>query len=101
MQWHPEFDVFLCYCRHDDKWVTSLAKRLEDESHLKVWLDLWQLIPGVGWQQQVIQGLEKSASCAVCFGAQTSRSWFDNEIQYALELQKKNERFRASFMAHE
>jgi hypothetical protein len=68
-------------------WVEGLARRLEDEHQLRVWLDRWILVPGESWQQAMAKGLEEAASCAVCVGEKTPRGWFQQEAEKALNKQ--------------
>lgn len=88
------FDVFLSHSHMDALWVEDLARRLEDEYSLRVWLDKWLLIPGTPWQQAMARGLNQAATCAVCVGAHTPVGWFREEIERALDLQTKNNEFR-------
>jgi hypothetical protein len=87
-------DTFLSHSHTNASWVEALARRLEDESGLKVWLDKWILVPGQSWQQAVARGLEEASSCAVFIGATTPQSWFKQEIERALDLQARNSDFR-------
>ena len=44
------YDVFLSRSSADKAGVEVLARRLEDESRLRVFLDKWHLVPGEPWQ---------------------------------------------------
>ncbi|MDM0117991.1 toll/interleukin-1 receptor domain-containing protein [Variovorax sp. J22R133] len=85
---------FLSHSHDDAVWVEDLARRLEDELGLAVWLDRWVLVPGQSWQQAMARGLEEANSCAVFIGANTPHGWFNEEIQRALDLQVRNPDFR-------
>lgn len=87
-------DTFLSHSHDDAPWVEELARRLEDQCALKVWLDKWVLVPGKSWQQAMARGLEEAASCAVFIGAHTPKGWFQEEIERALDLQTRNPNFR-------
>ena len=89
-----EYDVFLSHSNVDSKIVIDLAKRLEDEAKLKVWLDRWVLIPGEHWQQAMARGLDQAKSCAICIGEQTPSGWFKEEIERSLNRQTKDKTFR-------
>lgn len=89
-----KFDVFLSHSHEDAEWVEELAKRLEDNAELHVWLDKWILIPGEHWQQEMARGLNQAKTCAVCIGEKTPKGWFKEEIERALTLQQKDEIFR-------
>lgn len=86
--------TFLSHSHDDAPWVEGLARRLEDQCALKVWLDRWVLVPGRSWQQAMARGLEEAASCAVFVGAHTPTGWFQEEIERALDLQTRNPNFR-------
>lgn len=88
------FDVFLSHSHEDAEWVEKLAKRLEDDAKLRVWLDKWIAVPGEHWQQAMARGLDQAKSCAVCIGDQTPEGWFREEIERALNRQTKDKSFR-------
>ena len=50
------FDVFLSHSTADKLAVEVLAGRLEDEAHLKPFLDRWHLVPGNPWQRGIREG---------------------------------------------
>lgn len=92
---NPEkFHVFLSHSHQDAIWVKDLAERLEDECSFRVWLDIWILIPGNPWQQEMARGLEQAGCCAVCIGKTTPMGWFKEEIQKALNRQTTDPSFR-------
>jgi hypothetical protein len=67
---------------------------LEDEHHIRVWLDKWVLIPGEHWQQGMAKGLDEAASCAICVGSKEIQGWYKEEIGRALNRQTKDTKFR-------
>lgn len=88
------FDVFLSYSSRDAEWVEHLARRLEDEQGLHVWLDKWVLVAGQPWQQAMARGIDQAGCCAVCIGEYTPIGWFKREIERALDRQTKVPSFR-------
>jgi hypothetical protein len=88
------FDVFLSYSHLDAEFTEELAKRLEDEAKLRVWLDRWVLVPGERWQRPMANGIHRTKSCAVCIGEQTPQGWFREETERALNRQVKDPSFR-------
>ena len=86
--------TFLSHSHNDALQVEVLARRLEDECGLSVWLDKWVLVPGKNWQQAMARGLEEASSCAVFIGATTPTGWFQEEIERALDLQTRHSDFR-------
>lgn len=89
-----QYDVFLSHAHEDREWVEALARRLEDERGIRVWLDRWILVPGRDWQQGMAKGLEQVGTCAVCLGGKTPTGWFKQEIEQALNTQSRDPDFR-------
>lgn len=88
------YNVFLSHAHVDAEIVEKLAKALEDEHHLRVWLDKWVLVPGEHWQQGMAKGLDEAASCAVCIGNKEVKGWFEEEIERALNRRTNDQSFR-------
>lgn len=88
------FDVFLSLSHKDARWVEDLAKRLNDEEGLRIWLDKWILIPGEPWQQAMASGIVQAKSCVFCISENAPSGWFKREIERALNHQTKNPSFR-------
>lgn len=91
---NQSFDAFLSHSHADAQWTEWLARRLEDEKGLRIWLDKWVLVPGEPWQQELAKGLDEAASCCVVIGAETPGGWFMEEVQRALNRQVRDPRFR-------
>ena len=90
----PKSDVFLHYSSPDAEWIEALARRLEDERQLKVWLDKWSLVPGESPLSGRKRGFEEAATCVICIGQDTPEEWWCGEVTHALMLQARNEKFR-------
>ena len=45
------YDVFLSHSHRDAEGVEALARWLQAEAGLSVWLDRWVLVPGEEWVQ--------------------------------------------------
>ena len=58
------FDVFMCHNSGDKPAVIALAQRLRQQG-IKPWLDLWELRPGLDWQDAVEEQIEQIATAAV------------------------------------
>jgi hypothetical protein len=80
------FDVFVSYHDGDKPFVIELASRLRDRS-LRVWVDVWELRPGLSWQDGLAQGLNASKSCAVMIGETGFGAWHRKEVEAALARQ--------------
>jgi WD40 repeat protein/energy-coupling factor transporter ATP-binding protein EcfA2 len=80
----PYFDVFLSH-NHDDKAaVEQIATRLVEEAALRPFLDKWHLVPGLEWQSELSESLERSSTVAVFFGPTGNGPWHHEEMQLAL-----------------
>lgn len=88
------YNAFLSHSHQDAEIVEALAKRLEDDAGLRVWLDKWVLVPGELWQPAMARGLDQAQACVVCIGGQTPRGWFQQEMQRALNRQAHDSSFR-------
>ncbi len=87
------FDVFLSYSQEDAPWVEDLARDLVDEGGFQVWLDKWVLIAGKPWLSAKAEAIEQARACVVCIGAETPVSWFEQEIQKAINRQATDSSF--------
>lgn len=85
MKLKPEaqYDVFVSYSKPDEHTVTTLAEALRG-SGLRVWLDIWSLIPGEPWQRSIEEAMTRTRSIAVCVGASGVGTWQQAEIQSLL-----------------
>lgn len=77
-------DVFLCHNSQDKGVVLDLARLLK-ERQLAVWLDLWELQPGLPWQLGLERGLVASRAIAVLQGPHGEGPWAAEERYVALE----------------
>jgi hypothetical protein len=84
----PVFDVFFCYNKADQRAVKRLAERLEREL-IRVWLDEWNLVPGVPWQPELERALMSCRSVAVLFGRKGVSPWQREEMQAAVNRRVK------------
>lgn len=78
-----EFQVFLSHNSEDKPRVRELARLLEARG-IRVWLDEDRLVPGRPVQQQLEQGMERSATGAVLVGTDGLGPWEDLEMQVLL-----------------
>jgi len=91
-----EFDAFLSHNKADKAAVEWLAKRLEQEAGLKVWLDKWNLIPGDPWQDEIEEALDRSRIAAVFVGPSGIGGWHNEEMRSALETRVRNHNRRVN-----
>lgn len=85
-----EYQVFLSHNSKDKPAVQWLAERLEDEANLRVFLDVWELVPGTPWQENLEQALEQSQTVAVFLGPHGISSWLNKEMRDAINRQASN-----------
>lgn len=88
------FDAFLSYTREDRPVVEKIAKRLEDEGRLRVFLDRWNLVPGEPWQDAIEKALSNSASCVIFLGPSGIGPWANEEIMVAVDERVRAHSFR-------
>lgn len=79
-----QYDTFLSHNSRDKPAVKWLAAKLEDKTNLKVFLDIWNLIPGDPWQEDLENALETSRTVAVFLGPAGISGWHNEELRDAL-----------------
>lgn len=60
-------DVFISYSRSDKASAERVADALRSAG-LRVWLDMWELVPGESWEAALDAALEQASSIAVFVG---------------------------------
>jgi TIR domain/WD domain, G-beta repeat len=63
-----KFDVFLSYSAKDAIVVHALAQRLRDDG-VRVWLDVFEILPGDSIPIKIEEGLEHSRALVLCMSA--------------------------------
>jgi hypothetical protein len=81
-----QFDVFLSHNGKEKPLAVRIGERLRDRG-LRVWLDEWELRPGLSWQDGLVEGLSSSRSCAVLIGESGYGGWHKREMEAALVRQ--------------
>ncbi len=76
-------DVFLSHNSADKPAVEELARRLQ-RAGIALWLDKWNLVPGVPWQAALEEALAACATCAVFIGPSGTGPWQDEEMRAAI-----------------
>jgi hypothetical protein len=79
----PQFDVFLSHNSKDKPEVKRLGEALKKRG-LIVWLDEWELQPGLTWMDALEDIITTCKSAAVCVGAQGIGPWEQPEMQALL-----------------
>ncbi len=77
-------DVFLSHNSADKATVIDLATILRNRN-LRVWLDVWELVPGRPWQEAIEQVIETAASAAVLVGNDGIGPWEEPEMRACLD----------------
>jgi tetratricopeptide (TPR) repeat protein len=73
-----KYDVFLCYNSKDGSVVEEIAKRLKGRG-FRVWLDKWELQPGLSFSHVTEELFERIESAAVFVGKSGTGPWQDLE----------------------
>jgi hypothetical protein len=79
-----DFDVFLCYNSADRERVVAIAERLKERGILP-WLDIWEIRPGVRWQNELRRRIKSIRSAAVFIGPKGPGPWQQMEVQVMLD----------------
>lgn len=87
------FDVFLSHNSRDKEVVERIARKLKHEA-IGPWFDKWCLTPGGDWQDELADGLRRSASCAVFVGPGGIGDWERLEFKVATDRMAKERDFR-------
>ena len=74
------FDVFICYSSQDKLEVIEIARQLKQQG-LKPWLDIWELPPGISWQEGLEKQIEQIKSAAVFVGKSGFGPWQKREMR--------------------
>lgn len=85
-----EFDVFLCHNSKDKPAVEAVAKQLK-EAGISPWFDQWELPPGMPWQRQLEEQIERVMSAAVFIGEHGIGPWHRDELDAFLREAKKRQ----------
>ena len=85
-----QYDVFLSHNSKDKPAVKWLATKLEDQAKLKVFLDIWNLIPGDPWQEDLENALDASRTVAVFLGPAGISGWHNEELRDAINTRVRD-----------
>ncbi|HEY0074321.1 MAG TPA: COR domain-containing protein [Abditibacteriaceae bacterium] len=85
------FDVFLSHNSNDKPAVRELGEQLKAQG-MSVWLDEWELQPGIPWQQELEEGIRACRSVAVLVGSDGIGPWENEEMRAALSLAVEDKR---------
>lgn len=88
------YDTFLSHSHQDAEIVEQIAKKLEDDHSLRVWLDKWILIPGEPFRREMAKGLDQAKTCIIVIGSNTPKGWFQEEVNKAINKQTQDKSFR-------
>ena len=79
-----EYDVFLSYNSADRAAVLEVARSLKGVG-IRAWLDVWDLIPGKPWQDELEKQIGKVRSAAVFVGPKGIGPWEDMEKRLLIQ----------------
>ncbi|MCP3963600.1 MAG: tetratricopeptide repeat protein [bacterium] len=77
------FDVFLSHNSSDKPTVIEIGELLKARG-LKVWLDVWELRPGLPWQEQVENVIKATRAAAILIGRDGRGPWQELEMRAVL-----------------
>jgi hypothetical protein len=84
-----QFDVFLCHNSVDKPEVIEIAKRLRDKG-IKPWLDIWEIRPGLAWQDILENQINDISAAVVFIGSNGLGPWQEMELRAYLRKFVKN-----------
>ncbi|HEY0722769.1 MAG TPA: toll/interleukin-1 receptor domain-containing protein, partial [Pyrinomonadaceae bacterium] len=87
-------DLFVSHNSKDKTFIDYIAKRLNDEYDVKLWLDKWSLEAAVDWAPAIEKALQSCDSCAVVLGANGWGPHHLGEAQLALKRKREYPNFR-------
>jgi len=79
-----EYDVFLSYNSVDREAIVQIATSLRTLG-LRPWLDIWDLVPGRRWQDELTKAIPKVKSAAIFLGPNGLGPWHDIEMETFIE----------------
>ena len=85
-------DAFLSYNALDRAVVEEVADRLRAKG-LKLYLEVWELLPGREFQPGLARGLMESKTCVTFLGPNGVGPWQDQEIQVAIDRRVRDKDF--------
>jgi TIR domain len=86
------YDAFLSYNSFDGDVVEEIAARLRDKG-LKLYLEVWELLPGRQFQPSLAKALVESQTCVTFLGPNGLGPWQDQEIQAAIDRRVRDKDF--------
>lgn len=89
----PSFDIFLSHRSADKPMVKIIAGKLR-AAGLTPWLDVWELVPGAGWQSALAHGLMASRHCAFFVSPSGAGGWAEQECELAQNRAVRDPSFR-------
>ncbi len=89
--------VFLCHASEDKHKVRALHRRLTDDN-IDAWLDDGRLLPGSGWEREIVRAVRESDAVILCLSPTSvrKRGFVQREVriaQRAAEEQPEGELF--------
>ncbi len=85
----PNYDIFISYRSKNKVWVETLARNLRNEGY-KIFLDIWELIPGQNFTQQIYNALKNSKTAILVASPDAVESGWVRE-EYELMFNRKQQ----------
>ena len=87
------YDVFCSHAGMDTAVVERIALRLKERG-IRPWLDAWELVHGVPFQDELARAVGQTATCAVFVGQLGIAGWVTEERDLALSRARSDPAFR-------
>ncbi|WP_373397956.1 toll/interleukin-1 receptor domain-containing protein [Algoriphagus halophilus] len=83
-----KYNAFISHSSNDKELVLSLATWLEAEG-INTWLDLWNLTPGVDWQEAIENAVKEAEYFLILIGDKGLSNWNITELSEAIKYDNK------------
>ncbi|GLY85666.1 TIR domain-containing protein [Actinoallomurus iriomotensis] len=86
--------AFISYNSQDGEIVHEIARRLVQDKGIFCWLDVWSLVPGRAWQNEIEAAISNCDVMLVALGKHGVGAWHHEEFRTAIDLfaEKPDER---------
>ncbi len=81
-------DIFISYSRPDQESALRISEILANKG-LQVWIDQWELIPGVPWEEVSLKAIENSSALVIMVSTSSLSKFQLTEATYGLILNKE------------
>lgn len=78
--------IFISHNSADAAVAETIARWIEDRQATPCWLDLWDILPGRPWQEELERALEQSTVALILIGSAGLGPWQREETRIAIDM---------------